>query len=127
MELLKDFNGMVATQEVHHRQHFLHLFHHRNFFVSKFLSGLLTFRAPVWGNLCGTWAEAVNISFVTLDHMPLQPIKLKDPESYSSQCFSVLLLEYCKAGLLETKNIVAEISRQANSQKHHSPGEKNDV
>lgn len=34
-----------------------------------------------------------------------------------------LLLEYFKAVLLETKDIVADFSRQASSQKHHSPGE----
>ena len=33
------------------------------------------------------------------------------------------MLEYFKAALLETKSTVADISRWANSQKHHSPGE----
>lgn len=65
------------------------------------------------------------ISPVTLDHVSWQLIKYEDPESVNNsfQCSSALLFEYFKAALWETKNTVADISRQASPQKHHSPGE----
>ena len=72
------------------------------------------------------WTMGGNcISPVTLDHVPWRPIKYEDAESVNNsfQCSSVLLFEYFKAALWETKNTVADISRQANPQKHHSPGE----
>lgn len=50
--------------------------------------------------------------------------RTRESVNNSFQCFLILLLEYFKAALLETENTVAETSRQASSQKHHSSGEK---